>query len=624
MQSNGTAGEFGAGIYLIDSGTDSTTRIYANSVAMTGSLAGGDQGHYALAVNGNNPLLDLRDNVLLDTQTTGAVNLGYAIGLGYAAFTNLISNWNDLFVPAAGNFRVGRTGNLAPAGGTDQITLANWQSATGKDAASLAVDPLFVSTTDLHLQTASPVLNAGTAIAAVTVDFDGEPRPPATPDIGADEIVQADLGITKSDGVGSVPPGGSVTYTIVASNLGASHVAGAVVADTFAAVLTCSTTCVGASGGSCTAGPFVTNINDSVNLPAGASVTYTAVCSVSGSASGSLTNTATVTAPAGTPDPNPANNSATDIDTVDSTPTADVAITKTDGATTATPGTSVTYTIVASNSGPSAASTVTVTDNFAAVLSGCSTTCIGFGGGTCTAGPIFGNLSTNANLPAGGSATYTATCNISAAATGNLVNTATATVGGSVTDPVPDNNSATDSDALLSLTIFIDGFESGGTEQWSATVPLTFEAYSTSAIPGGVTETSFSYDFAATRPGENVGTNPIAYVTDASGKPLLGVMVRRTDASAGLEMTLEVTGGGRSSWVSIGEVGQQVRIEWSGADQSQLGHVAVWLDGRLALWVDGFAAEGAPVAVNLFRAPGRAVTRGRAERAAAAARRQVR
>ena len=49
-------------------------------------------------------------------------------------------------------------------------------------------------------------------------------------------------------------------------------------------------------------------------------------------------------------DSNPANNSATDTDTL--TPQADLAITKTDGVTTATPGGSVTYTITASQRRP--------------------------------------------------------------------------------------------------------------------------------------------------------------------------------------------------------------------------------------------------------------------------------
>ena len=606
VAANGTSGEFGAGILVIDSGVDSTTRIYANSIAMTATLTGGDQGQFALAVNGSNPLLDLRDNILFDTQATGAANLSYAIGLGYATFTNLTSNWNDLFVPAAGNFRVGRTGSLAPAGGTDQTTLAAWQSATGKDGASLAVDPLFVSIADLHLTTASPVLNAGAALAAVTVDFDGQARPPATPDIGADELVQADLSITKTDGVGNAVPGGSVTYTIVASNAGAHDAPGATVADTFAAVLTCSTTCVGTLGGTCTGGPFATNIADTVNLPAGASVTYTAVCSVSGSASGTLTNTATVTAPGGVPDPNAGNNSATDIDTVGAPPTADVAITKTDGSATEIPGTPVTYTIVASNAGPSAAPTVTVADTFAATLSGCATTCVATGGATCTAGPLAGNLSTNASLPVGGTATYTATCTLSLAATGTLVNTATATVGGGVTDPNSANNSATDIDTVLPLTLFIDGFDSGGTGQWSAVVPLTFELYRTLDLGPDLSAMDFAYDFAAVQPGEMLPAVAIALATDAVGEPLFAILVRRRAPEAPLEWTLEVTGAGSSSWVPVSELAQQVRAEWAVADAGRPGHVAVVLDGRLALWVEGLDPATATAAARLLRPSPRA------------------
>jgi uncharacterized repeat protein (TIGR01451 family) len=125
----------------------------------------------------------------------------------------------------------------------------------------------------------------------------------------------ADLAITKTDGVTTATAGGSVTYTITASNAGPSGASGATVADTFPASLTCTWTCVGAGGGTCTASGSG-NINDAVNLPAGGSVTYTASCTVSASASETLINTATVVAPAGVTDPTPANNSATDTDLI--------------------------------------------------------------------------------------------------------------------------------------------------------------------------------------------------------------------------------------------------------------------------------------------------------------------
>ncbi|HEY0553189.1 MAG TPA: fibronectin type III domain-containing protein, partial [Thermoanaerobaculia bacterium] len=192
--------------------------------------------------------------------------------------------------------------------------------------------------------------------------------------------VGADLSITKTDGVTAATPGGSVTYTIVTFNAGPSANPAAVVADTFPASLTCTWTCAGTGGGTCTASGSG-NINDSANLPANGGATYTASCAISPSATGSLSNTATISGGA-VPDNNPANNSATDTDALGAS--ADLAITKTDGVTTATAGGSVTYTITASNAGPSNATGATVADTFPASLT-CTWTCVGAGGGTCTA-----------------------------------------------------------------------------------------------------------------------------------------------------------------------------------------------------------------------------------------------
>ncbi len=253
----------------------------------------------------------------------------------------------------------------------------------------------------------------------------------------------ANLAITKTDGVTTATPGGSVTYTITASNAGPNNATGATAADTFPASLTCTWTCVGAGGGTCTAAGSG-NISDTVNLPVGGSVTYTASCAIAPGATGSLVNTATVSTPAGISDPTPANNSSTDTDTLAAQ--ANLAITKTDGVTTATPGGSVTYTIVASNAGPSNAPGATVADTFPAALT-CTWTCVGAGGGTCTAAGS-GNINNPVNLPAGGSVTYTASCSIAPGATGSLVNTATVSTPAGVTDPTPANNSATDSDTL--------------------------------------------------------------------------------------------------------------------------------------------------------------------------------
>jgi uncharacterized repeat protein (TIGR01451 family) len=262
----------------------------------------------------------------------------------------------------------------------------------------------------------------------------------------------ADLSITKTDGVATYTPGGFVTYTITASNAGPLPVTGASVTDTFPPeITTASWTCVGAGGGTCTAagsGP----INDTVDLPLGGSVTYTVTASIDPSATGDLVNTAKVSPPEGTDDPTPANNEATDTDT--SSPSADLAITKTDGVTTYTPGGSVTYTITASNAGPSPVTGASVTDTFPPEITTANWTCVGAGGGTCTAAGT-GPINDTVDLPAGGSVTYTVTAPIDPSASGNLVNTAKVSPPEGTDDPTPGNNEATDTDSQGSGTLTI-------------------------------------------------------------------------------------------------------------------------------------------------------------------------
>ncbi len=127
---------------------------------------------------------------------------------------------------------------------------------------------------------------------------------------------------------------------------------------------------------------------------------------------------------------------------------ADLSITKTDGQASAVPGSTITYTIVASNAGPNDAPGATVTDTLAAGVVFANWTCAGAGGGTCTANGT-GSITDTVNLPVGGSVTYTLSAYISGSATGTFSNTA------SVTSPYGDpdltNNSATDTDTLTPM-----------------------------------------------------------------------------------------------------------------------------------------------------------------------------
>lgn len=304
----------------------------------------------------------------------------------------------------------------------------------------------------------------------------------------------ADLSIAKSNGTSVSTPGGSTTYTIVASNAGPDSVSSATVADTFPASLTCTWTCVGAGGGICTSSG-TGNLSDSVNLPSGSAVTYTASCAISAAATGTLSNTATVTPPIN--DPNTGNNSATDSDNL--LPQADVSITKSDGQTTVNAGGSTVYTISASNAGPSNAPATTVADSFPAFCVSPSWTCTGAGGGACAANGT-GNLNQTVNLPAGGSVSFAATCPISGTATGVLSNTATVAAG--VNDTNTGNNSATDTSSIVALpALSINDVSrsegNSGSTQLDFTVSL-----SAPAPAGGVTYTIATADNSAVAPGD--------------------------------------------------------------------------------------------------------------------------
>ena len=138
--------------------------------------------------------------------------------------------------------------------------------------------------------------------------------------IGVSVPVQADLAITKTNGRTTYAPGQPVTYTMVARNDGPEAVTGARVSDTFPASITGVTwTCgSGTGGGTCGSASGNGNLSNAlVNLPSGATVTFTATGTVAVGTTGNVSNTVTITGPAtnSPTDPDTSNNSATDTDT---------------------------------------------------------------------------------------------------------------------------------------------------------------------------------------------------------------------------------------------------------------------------------------------------------------------
>src|SRR5439155_1580230 len=164
---------------------------------------------------------------------------------------------------------------------------------------------------------------------------------------------------------------------------GRSGVIGAVVSDMLPAAIVSDTfTAVGSGGAAGFTASGSGDINDTVDLPAGSTITYTLNASISSSATGSLVNTATVTAPGAVTDPDLSNNTATDTDALASQVTLVVA--KTDGSATYTPGGTATYTVTITDGGLSDATNVTVSDALpAGVTLTASASCVANGSASC-------------------------------------------------------------------------------------------------------------------------------------------------------------------------------------------------------------------------------------------------
>lgn len=320
----------------------------------------------------------------------------------------------------------------APVGGATRLGIAS-------------LNPVVVGSSipEMYIQAST----VGGGVAAYYVITSGGVPVPAHPGYRINGMELADVGVVKSDGTLNAVPGTNTVYQITATNNGPAAAPAAVVTDTFPAACTSVTwTCSGAGGGVCPAPNGSGNLNATVNLPAAGSVLFAATCAINPTATGSLTNTANVAAGPLLLDTVPANDASTDTDNL--VPTANVGITKSDGTSTAVPGTNTVWSIVAANAGPSAAPAAQVTDTFPAACTSVTWTCAGAAGGVCPAPNGSGNINATVNLPVGGSVTYLATCAISVAATGNLVNTANVAAGAGVTDPNTGDNAATDIDTL--------------------------------------------------------------------------------------------------------------------------------------------------------------------------------
>jgi uncharacterized repeat protein (TIGR01451 family) len=126
----------------------------------------------------------------------------------------------------------------------------------------------------------------------------------------------ADLSIEIDDGLSYATGGSETVYTIVVRNAGPSDVAGAHVVDALPFNLVDATWICTPDGGAACSASGRGDIDDAVDIPIGATLTYVLTATVLSDPEQAVDNTVTITSPSGVPDTNPANDSATDVDVV--------------------------------------------------------------------------------------------------------------------------------------------------------------------------------------------------------------------------------------------------------------------------------------------------------------------
>ncbi len=157
------------------SGGDNTTDFYYNSVSIEGTPDATSQ--TAAIKRDSYSHFNIRNNALANFSQAGSGGVDYCFY--FSDTINLISDFNDLYCA---------NGSLGLLNGDDIYQLADWRTASIKDAHSISLDPLFKSNTNnLHPHTGSPLGSAGIGIPEVTDDIDDMLRDPVFPTIGCYE-----------------------------------------------------------------------------------------------------------------------------------------------------------------------------------------------------------------------------------------------------------------------------------------------------------------------------------------------------------------------------------------------------------------------------------------------------
>lgn len=440
------------------------------------SLAANATANFTFVVTVNNNVAS--GTTITQTDSVSATTADPTAGNNSASASNVVGNSADLSVtnsaspvPVLANNNISYTqvvNNAGPSAAAS-VTLTETlpanttaQSLTGPAGWTCVLGTLTCTNPSLAVGGATITfvvkVNAGTAAGTaindtVTVNSStADPNAANNSATAADVVAtaaQADLVTTNSAAPTSVAAGNNVTYTQSVTNNGPAGTTAPTTLTqstppntnfqsiTFPVGWSCVTPAIGGTG--------TITCTDAGSLGANATANFTLVLQVNAGTPSGTNIAETATASAGNIIPGLTTNSATATVVVANANSADVAITKTATPNPVLQGDTLTYTLTVVNNGPASATNVTVMDTLPSAVTFLSVTTTA---GTCSeaGGTVSCLLGTMANA-----ATATVTILTIAGTPGVVSNTATVTA--DQTDPVPANNTSTQTETITAATM---------------------------------------------------------------------------------------------------------------------------------------------------------------------------
>ncbi|MFF2041476.1 hypothetical protein ACFVVX_13670 [Kitasatospora sp. NPDC058170] len=381
-----------------------------------------------------------------------------------------------------------------------------------------------------------------TATPVNTVVVTGGPDP-ATPthtavaSPTASPSPQANLIVSKSLLTNPVVPGQQIQWRVTVTNNGPSRARGVVVRDTVPAAVSAASMKADADGAAC---PIAsgTATCPAVEIPAGGSASWSLTGTLDANATTTPTNSAVVT---GGPDPATPTHTAIATPTTSPSPTTNLTVSKVLLTNPVIPGRQIQWRVTVTNNGPSRARNVVVTDtvptgvlNATMAADADGTPCpITSGTATCPA----------AEIPAGGSASWTLTGTLDTNATTTPTNTAIVTGGPDPATPThtavasPTTSPSPTANLTVSKALLTNPVIPGQQIQWRVTVtnngPSTARnVVVTDTVPNGITNPAMTADTSGAACPISGGTATCPAVEIPVGQSLTWTLTGTLDPNA--------------------------------------------------------------------------------------------